>query len=267
MQCIAGRCHSACNPDHPGRCTACYATGNPGEGVCACSDQIVSIGASCGTQPNGDFRACQPGAYCAGSPKTCLAVCNLGDNSTCSPGQTCSTIDGKALCSGGAIAAGQQCGVSVGACGGNSCAPGLSCHGNRCYQSCDPGTCAPDYGCVRVSPFLSVCVCSDQRSTVGGPCGSYNGSVYSCTNGLVCANSVCRVACDSSNPCPAGRTCDQIAGGSYCSLPPNPDGGSSELAGGCGCEGGGWAGVVPVFLVLVALARHSDRRARQRARA
>ena len=95
LPCIAGRCHSTCNPDHPGRCNACYPTG-AGTGVCACGDQIVGTGAGCGTQPSGDFLACATGSWCVGSPPTCRAVCTLGDNSTCNAGETCSSVDGKA---------------------------------------------------------------------------------------------------------------------------------------------------------------------------
>jgi len=264
LPCIAGRCHSFCNPDHPGRCPGCFPTTTAGVGVCGCSDQVVGIGSACGNQPNGDFIACSAGGWCAGDPPTCLAVCDLGDNSTCNAGQTCALVDGKAVCTGNTTPAGARCGASVGACSGTSCAPGLSCYQGRCYESCNPAnpTCNPSYGCVPVTGG-AVCVCADQRSAAYGPCGAVNGGVFACSNGLVCVQSMCRVPCAAGDSCPAGGSCEQANGVSVCPLPPGVDAGQYGPPGGCGCAVGGWAGIFPVLMVLVMLVRATERRRRR----
>ena len=263
MQCIAGRCHAYCNPDHPGRCQGCFPTTTPGIGVCACADQVVGTGSACGTQPSGDFIACSAGSYCAGSPPACLALCTPGDNSTCTAGQTCALVDGKAVCTGGSTPSGSRCGAAVGAsCSGISCAAGLTCYEGRCYESCNLAApaCNPNYGCVALSGTNAVCACSDQRSAAYGPCGAVQGGVYACSNGLTCVGNMCRVPCDGAQPCSGGGTCEQVGGTSVCSLPPGVDAGLYAPTGSCGCAAGGWAGVFPVLLLLSLLARAGGRR-------
>ncbi|HVE83653.1 MAG TPA: matrixin family metalloprotease [Myxococcales bacterium] len=269
LPCIAGRCHALCSPDHPGRCAGCFPSNTFSPGVCGCADQVVGTGSNCGIQPSGDFIACSAGSFCAGSPPTCLALCTLGDNSSCGAGQTCSLVDGKAVCAGGSVPSGSRCGASVGACSSVSCSPGLTCYGGRCYEPCNPAapTCNPSYGCVQVSGSSSVCACSDQRSPAYGPCGAVAGGVYVCSNGLVCLGNMCRVPCTATEPCPAGGTCDNVGGTNVCSLPAGVDAGLYAPNGGCGgCEVGGWAGVFPVLMVLVMLARATERRAAVRRR-
>lgn len=271
MTCAGGRCHPACNPDHPGRCPACYPLGTPGIGVCACDDQITSTGNMCGPQPTGDFIACQQGSYCVGSPLTCRAGCTLGDNTSCEAGKVCAFVDGKAVCTGGGASTGSRCGASVGACGGASpCASGLTCYAGRCYEACNPSAplCNPSYGCVRVTPTQALCVCGDQRSIAGGPCGATDAGVYSCTSGLVCADARCRVPCDPSRGCAAGSTCQQIGTSSVCiPNPPAVDGGTDggttpPISTGCGCAAGGWAGAVPLLLGVLAFCLGRARRRR-----
>ena len=272
MPCVAGRCHSFCNPDHPGRCQGCFPSTTAGVGVCGCSDQIVGTGSPCGVQQSGDFLACSAGSWCVGSPPTCLAVCTLGDNTTCNAGQTCALLDGKAVCTGNSTPAGARCGASVGSCSGTSCGTGLACYQGRCYEACNPtataSTCNPNYGCVAVPSggLGGVCACSDQRSAAYGPCGAVNGGVFACSNGLACVQNMCRVPCENGTACPAGGTCELSNGVSVCPVPPGVDAGQFTGGnGGCGCEAGGWAGVFPVLMILVMLVRASERRGRRAA--
>jgi hypothetical protein len=266
MACVAGRCHSYCNPDHPGRCQGCFPTTTAGIGVCGCSDQIVGTGSGCGIQPSGDFLACSAGSWCVGDPPTCLAVCSLGDNTTCNAGQTCALVDGKAVCTGNSTPSGARCGASVGACNANSCAAGLTCYQGRCYEPCNVNApaCNPNYGCVPVGGG-GVCACSDQRSAAYGPCGVVGTNVFACSNGLVCVSNMCRVPCANGDTCPAGGSCEVAGGESVCPLPPGVDAGQfTPVTGGCGCEAGGWAGVFPVMMILVMLVRATGRRSRKR---
>jgi uncharacterized membrane protein len=92
-----------------------------------------------------------------------------------------------------------------------------------------------------------------------------NGNVFACSNGLVCVSNMCRVPCATGDTCPAGGSCEISGGESVCPLPPGVDAGPYiPGGGGCGCEAGGWVGVFPVLVILVMLARATERRGKRR---
>jgi MYXO-CTERM domain-containing protein len=237
--CVAGRCHAACNPQSPGSCTACLDQGGT-SGVCACSNEVATVGQICGVQTNGGFFACQTGLYCTGAPKTCKKPCTLGNNSTCNTGEVCQTEDNKAVCV--AASMGQRCAAC--ATTTPACSSGLTCNSSRCYEPCNvnsSSTCgqAGTTDCVQLqSDGTGVCACSDQKVGVDQQCGA--NPIRSCQIGLKCISGYCRSECNIASPsCSIGLECRSYAGAGglpYC-----------QTAGGAGGGGGGTSCIANSF--------------------
>ncbi|MBX5480900.1 MAG: matrixin family metalloprotease [Myxococcaceae bacterium] len=275
----SGRCHATCNPANPGACTACFDSGD-GSGVCACPGETSVAGQPCGQFANG-LRVCVQGTACVGTPKTCRAKCELGNDATCQPGEMCQSVDGEAVCMPSMIP-GQRCSPCNSAGG---CNAGLICVSNRCYEPCALASpvCST---CVEAAPGVGICACGDQLASAGQACGAIAGEVYACAQGLICVGGTCRNLCDpTSAVCPPGEACVQQGSTAFCQpngMPPpdagghsgGKDGGSSIYipppdAGtapvqndvGCGCSAGA-EGLAPwaVAAAFVWMARGSRRR-------
>ncbi len=228
--CTAGSCHTTCNPSAPGTCTACFDSGG-GNGICACPNEVASVGQQCGLVGSG-FFACQNGLACVGTPPTCMRTCTVGNPATCNTGEMCQPMGTTAVCVAGTI--GSECA----ACGtNNACATGLQCFNGRCYTPCaiNSGTCG---GCVQENANGDgVCACPDQVVGVGQACGS--NPIAACSGGLLCISSLCRATCDPSNPqCGILETCQQYQGGNYCLPLDNSTGGGGGSSTGGGTGGG-----------------------------
>ncbi len=237
--CVAGACHTTCNPTSPGTCTACFDSGG-GNGICACPNEVASLGQQCGLVGTTGFFACQTGLACVGTPPTCQRQCTLGDTSSCNLGEQCQAMGSVAVCVAGTI--GSQCA----ACGtNNACSPGLTCNMGRCYVPCNvnAGVCS---SCVALSSNGDgVCACPDQVGGVGSTCGS--NPVAACSTGALCIDALCRGECDLANPGTCGilEECQLYPAnaplGAYC-LPLNSStggGGGSSTGGGSATGGGG----------------------------
>jgi len=237
LTCYAGRCHPPCNPGANNTCSqkACYAIPGTSQGVCACSNEIATVGQSCG-QSGSTLKVCSNGALCVGSPSVCRIPCTAN---SCGGGESCQVVSGKSVCvpdtGGGACAA----------CVSGTCAGGdLTCLGGRCYKRCD--TQAPVCGstCVPTSGTAGVCGCPDAQQLEGGACGLVAGIPFSCANNGVCIEGRCRLPCGATRGCDAGFTCTGTSQGEVC-LPEQPGsgGGSGGGAGGGAAGGSGGAGV------------------------
>lgn len=231
--CVAGRCHTTCNPSNPGSCQACSPTSST-TGYCACTNEIANAGQPCGTS-NG-FPACRTGLVCSGpnGSKACRKLCTLGNNATCSAGEVCALTDGNPIC-----VTGQQPGQRCNPCG-SGCAAGLTCHQGRCYEPCNTGA-ATCNSCVGlVAGGGGVCACDDQRSAVNGPCSS--DPVLACQPGLTCLDGFCRAECNPAvpNACGPGLECRLTGSVGLCQMPSSDGGG---MGGGNGNTGGGTGGV------------------------
>ncbi len=99
--CLDGRCYTPCNVNTSGDCASCVEIQSGGVGVCACSDQQVGLGNTCGASP---IAACQTGLACFGG--TCRAACDVNNPSACFAGQTCSAYRGSTYCIDGSGAGG-----------------------------------------------------------------------------------------------------------------------------------------------------------------
>jgi hypothetical protein len=278
--CYNGRCHLTCNPVSPGSCQACNATGAT-TGFCACSDEMASVGQTCGTASG--FPACRTGLVCSGmtGAKTCKKLCVLGNNATCSAGEVCQLTDGNPIC-----VTGQQPGAKCNPCGGG-CGAGLTCHDGRCYEPCNTSV-ATCNGCVGVAPAGGggVCACDDQRSPVNSVCGS--NPILACQAGLTCLDGLCRAECDPAiaDGCGPGLECRMMGAVGFCQ--PNgmmgadggpSTGGASGTGGGvggggavtgepgCGCSQGAASSLGAWLLGALALALRSRRRAARARRA
>lgn len=283
FQCYGGRCHLPCNPNHPGNCSACGALGT-GIGLCACADETAYAGQACDPPPGG-YTACVNGTACVGTPKTCRAKCTVGDYNSCPSDQTCTTVDGIPVCMPATISQGNRCGAILDStCSPNSCAAGLTCYANRCYEPCVPSnpSCA---GCVVISQSQAVCACDDQRVGPGQSCGVTTTGVLACVPGSACTaqiNGTCRSQCDPRAPqCPASESCEATDAGYLCI--PGPDGGTPDggtdggspdggtgptVKPGCGCSSDqGWATGWPLaILAATLLARRGAPRHREASR-
>ncbi len=265
--CFNGRCHSSCNPQSPGGCQACFATGTGG--ICACPGEVAHTGQSCGQTPLG-LRICTTGNACVGTPAICRARCDVANPASCPSGQACESVGGEAVCVP-TNTPGQRCA----SCDANlQCDPGYQCVNGRCYEPCQPGAGSSCTSCVTVTNNFSVCACDDQLAGQGQGCGAIAGEVFACAQGLTCVNSICRLQCSADAHCPDGYVC----GSGHCSpwqtpeqpndagtnvpVTPKPDagagGGSNDL--GCGCSAG--AGAVGGWLALGLLGMATRRRRR-----
>ena len=241
MNCIAGRCHNACNPTSPGACTACLDQGG-GSGVCACSDEVAQVGQPCGPQSGGGFFACVNTLKCVGSPqKACARPCTPGTTTGCQTGEVCSQVDGVYVCVNGGP--GQRCG----ACQGGSCNSGLSCSSGTCYETCNAQSTNRCASCVALQPNGDgVCACNIAVANQACPTSP---TPTACQNGLQCVNGYCRTECNVTAPgsCPLGLECRVLAGVGlpYCQDPAGAGGGSGAgggTGGGTGGFGGGATG-------------------------
>ncbi len=263
FSCVAGRCHTACNPANPGSCTACYDLGG-GTGVCgSCSGEQGTLGQACGAAGS-SIVACRndQGLVCVGAPKLCKKSCNPSNPVECDLSrEACQTVDGKSVCVA-TSSAGQVCSACSSS---HTCDPGLICYSDRCYTPCKVGqaTCG---SCLATNEATGdgVCTCADQVVDVNQACGNVQVSV--CRSGLSCVAGYCRAQCDPAAPsCAPGLSCLTGAGGvSYCQDPSNPNGGGGggdptmPGNGGCGCGTG--AGAALAFAAPLLLAPWRRRR-------
>ncbi len=267
LSCVAGRCHSACSPESPGSCAACYTTGTA-TGVCACNDEVAVKGEPCGTVAGGGISVCGGGLACVGSPqKICRSICDKTAASSCRTGESCQNVDGVEVCMPGSP--GSRCAACL---GDNSCGPGLTCYLGRCYESCNVNLGSSCSSCVATQSPIGVCACDDQLSAVNEACSS-EPSVHGCQAGTRCIDGTCRSPCDVANPlaCPDLTQCMPYAGSNYCmkSLPPDPGGNTggggstgklpdggivSTSDQGCGCESVDALSLILVTMITIAMA-------------
>ncbi len=230
-RCINGRCLETCNPSNPGQCGAC-AEMTSGNFYCACPEKVVRVGEACGPMASGEPLWCQNDLACVGSPQPrCRQRCDRNQPASCPTGQTCTGVGGQFVC------VPPDTGQCM-ACNNGTCAPGLRCHQNRCYQPCvttQPGNCT---SCLAIDAANNgVCTCPDERVAVGQACAS--APVRGCQPGAACFRSTCRSSCDPGNPtpCTGNQACTRYQDQHYC-LDATGAGGS----GGAGNEGGSTGG-------------------------
>lgn len=232
LQCVAGRCHSPCNPANPGACGACFDFGN-GNGTCACPDEVARDGEICGVIAGNQIAVCTTGLVCVGSPQPyCRNRCNAADPQSCPMGQVCQLTGPQ-----GNIAACQP-GTEGGRCApctnAGGCNAGLTCYLGRCYEPCNVNVGNTCSSCVQTEATgVGVCACSDQIANENEACGSQP-QVKSCQPGTLCLNGLCRAECDPMSPfnCPSLTDCLPFNGRFYCQE-------SSSTGGGSGSGGGG----------------------------
>ena len=239
LGCISGRCHAACNASASNACDAraCGAAPGTSQAVCACTDEVASVGQSCG-ELGGSLRICGYGAVCVGRPATCRMPCSGG----CAANQSCQVVDGQSVC-----VTERREGGTCGACRADgTCSDGLRCLGGRCFEACtlESSTCVT--ACVAVEGNTGVCGCVEDQQVAGGPCGLSWDTPYACVAGAVCADGTCRQPCGAGDTCTGEATCEETPAGKAC-IPP-----------GCGCgamPAGGWAQLLPVLAWLAARRR------------
>ena len=235
LDCISGRCHSACNPFAPASCAACFETGI-GTGFCSCDDEIAHVNEPCGQNAT-ELNACDNGLLCVPSPTNfCRTPCVLTDTNACRPGETCTNLSGKTVCLPSAV--GNQCTACT---AGNTCGSSqLSCYATRCYLTCNINTSGRCESCVQVDANGNgLCACDDQIVAAGMGCGLP--AIAFCQPGTLCVESTCRAQCDpkvAPSTCPAGSECSAYSGSNYCIPPPVTGGGQGGGSGG-GAGGGG----------------------------
>ena len=239
LACVAGRCHAPCNPGAANACDAraCGSAEGAARAVCACQDEVASVGQACG-QVGGSVRICGLGALCVGSPAACRVPCMAG----CGPDEACRAVDGQSVC-----VPERREGRTCGACRGDgTCDSGLTCLGGRCYAACTVDAPGCDTACVAVDGNSGVCGCVEDQQVAGGTCGLSWDTPYTCVSGTLCAEGTCRQPCGAGDTCTGEDTCEQTASGKAC-IPP-----------GCGCGAlpdGAWLQVLPVLVWAAARRR------------
>ena len=229
LMCSAGRCRSACNPQAPGTCTACFSTG-----VCACGDEVAAEGEACGILGN-TLAACGAGLACVGSTATvCRARCDVNQAGSCRVGQSCQLMNGVGVC-----VPGTQGSTCANCTNTGGCSAGLTCYLGRCYDPCNVNLPTACSSCVQsMAGGQGICGCQDQISPENGPCGT-SPDVHACSVGAKCLSGVCRAQCEPMDPsnCPLGTSCQNVGGLNYCADVTSGGGGGAATGGGSG--GGG----------------------------
>lgn len=238
LTCWGGFCRVSCNPEAPGNCVACQATGS-GAGVCACSGEVAIAGQSCG-QSSGANAICLNEDRCVGSPPVCRTQCEAGVPESCRAGEECQQVSGEDVCVPVEVS-GQRCSP----CENSTCAEGLQCVAGRCLEMCDVS--APVcQACVPNAGLEGFCACPDSISPLGGACGYLAGQVRGCAPGYSCIEGTCNLRCDPAAPqCPPGSACQEVDGQNFCiadvapdagqpALPPPPPTRTTDV--GCGCS-------------------------------
>lgn len=236
LQCVAGRCRSACNPAAPGTCQSCFNNGT-GSSSCACPDEVAAAGEPCGFIGM-TLSACATGLVCVGSTNAiCRSRCDVNQPNSCPNGQTCQMVSGIGVCLPGSE--GSVCAACTNT---NACNGTATCYLGRCYEQCNtnlPNTCAT---CVQSQANGGgICACPDQISGPNEPCGTMP-DVHSCQSGTKCIQGNCRPRCDPmASTCVVGTTCRDIGTGVfYCQDEiVSGGGGGGGATGGGGARGGG----------------------------
>lgn len=241
LTCVLGRCRLDCNASSIGSCGACFAVSGDPNYTCACSDEIVGVGQTCGQSGN-TLSACGPGTLCVqtGTSNVCRALCNANVPNSCPGGFTCQLTAGLGVCMPGTE--GSACANCTNT---QSCNAGLTCYLGRCYEPCNintAGTCAT---CVATQGSgVGVCACEDQIAAENEPCGVAP-ELHGCATGTACVNGTCRAPCNpQSSSCPIGTSCQSIGGLYYCNNIVSTGGGGGSARGGGGgssSRGGGSA--------------------------
>ncbi|HLL53744.1 MAG TPA: matrixin family metalloprotease [Myxococcaceae bacterium] len=147
LVCYSGRCYERCDPLAPG-CAACVVISNT-EAVCACEDQRVGTGQTCGTTRTG-LAACSPGNACTAQYEgTCRPSCDPAQPK-CATGEACRRPYDSYVC----VASGADGGVTDGGVtdGGTGAPDGGTGPGN-------PGTgcgCSGTSGWLAAWPLLAL---------------------------------------------------------------------------------------------------------------
>ena len=259
QMCIAGECASPCAP----------------------SEFPCPFGFYCEMLPTGNFClhdpcadvTCPAGAECDRADGQCHDLC---DGITCGPGLECFggiCQDCFALgCDAGELCVRNQDNIGVcvpDPCFGVMCEANQACRDGTCVAvTCDPacpdgqrcadGVCVAD-ACAGVTcPSGRVCDPAD------GQCVADRCTRTTCAPGLACrpSDGVCIPDPCLTIQCPAPLVCDvDFDGVGACVPPPGPGGEVITAAGGGCATGGADAGLGPLALALVALARRRRARA------
>ena len=94
LSCFQNRCYDPCTLSAPS-CATCVGT-VAASAVCACSDQIASVNQTCGVVPPTDLYACGTGLTCIQA--VCRAACVLSNPYNCAGGTVCRAGPGGNFC-------------------------------------------------------------------------------------------------------------------------------------------------------------------------